>query len=37
LAGKAEAEYVEIMNALDLPDPKMMDIAVLANLICGVL
>jgi glyoxylase-like metal-dependent hydrolase (beta-lactamase superfamily II) len=37
LAGKTEAEYVEIMNALDLPDPKMMDVAVPANLICGVL
>lgn len=35
LAGKTEAEYVRIMQALDLPDPKMMDIAVPANLACG--
>lgn len=35
LAGKSEAEYVEIMNNLDLPDPKLMDIAVPANLTCG--
>ncbi len=37
LAGKTEAEYVDIMNSLDLPDPKMMDIAVPANLACGQL
>lgn len=35
LAGKSEAEYVAIMNALNLPNPKMMDIAVPANLACG--
>lgn len=35
LAGKSEAEYVEIMNNLDLPDPKLMDVAVPANLACG--
>tara|TARA_R110000787_G_scaffold123580_8_gene234645 strand:- start:9594 stop:10289 length:696 start_codon:yes stop_codon:yes gene_type:complete len=35
LAGKTEAEYVEIMNNLNLPDPKLMDIAVPANLACG--
>lgn len=35
LAGKSEAEYADIMNNLDLPDPKMMDIAVPANLACG--
>ncbi|MBY8966389.1 MBL fold metallo-hydrolase [Algiphilus sp.] len=35
LAGKTEAEYVDIMNNLNLPDPKMMDIAVPANLACG--
>jgi sulfur dioxygenase len=35
LAGKSEAEYVEIMNHLDLPDPAMMDIAIPANLACG--
>ncbi len=35
IAGKTEQEYVEIMNKLDLPDPKLMDIAVPANLACG--
>jgi glyoxylase-like metal-dependent hydrolase (beta-lactamase superfamily II) len=35
IAGKTEAEYVAIMNALNLPDPKLMDIAVPANLACG--
>jgi glyoxylase-like metal-dependent hydrolase (beta-lactamase superfamily II) len=35
LAGKSEAEYVEIMNNLNLPDPKMMDVAIPANLACG--
>lgn len=35
LAGKSEAEYVEIMNNLNLPDPKLMDVAVPANLACG--
>ena len=35
LAGKSEAEYVAIMQGLKLPDPKMMDIAVPANLACG--
>ena len=35
LAGKSETEYVDIMNNLDLPDPKLMDIAVPANLACG--
>lgn len=35
LAGKTEAEYVEIMDNLHLPKPKMMDIAVPANLACG--
>jgi sulfur dioxygenase len=28
-------EYVELMNSLDLPNPKMMDIAVPANQSCG--
>lgn len=28
-------EYVQIMNALHLPNPKMMDVAVPANLRCG--
>lgn len=35
LAGKSEAEYVDIMNNLNLPDPKLMDVAVPANLACG--
>ncbi len=35
LAGKTEAEYVEIMRNLNLPNPKMMDVAVPANLACG--
>lgn len=35
LAGRTEAEYVEIMNNLNLPDPKMMDVAIPANLACG--
>lgn len=36
LAGKSEAEYIAIMNNLNLPDPKMMDVAVPANLACGM-
>jgi glyoxylase-like metal-dependent hydrolase (beta-lactamase superfamily II) len=36
LAGKSRAEYIDIMNNLDLPDPKMMDVAVPANLDCGL-
>lgn len=35
VAGKTEAEYVAIMNGLNLPNPKLMDIAVPANLACG--
>ena len=35
LAGKSEAEYARIMNNLNLPDPKLMDVAVPANLACG--
>lgn len=35
LAGKSESEYVEIMNGLNLPNPKMMDVAIPANLACG--
>ena len=35
LAGKSEAEYVAIMHSLNLPNPKLMDIAVPANLACG--
>lgn len=32
---KSAAEYADIMNNLNLPNPKMMDIAVPANLNCG--
>ncbi|MEN8820511.1 MAG: MBL fold metallo-hydrolase [Abyssibacter sp.] len=35
LAGRSREEYIEIMAALNLPDPTMMDIAVPANLACG--
>ena len=35
LAGKSRAEYVEIMNNLNLPNPRMMDVAIPANLSCG--
>lgn len=35
LAGKSAAEYATIMNGLNLPNPRMMDIAVPANLACG--
>lgn len=35
LAGKTEADYVQIMNNLNLPNPKLMDVAVPANLACG--
>lgn len=35
LAGRTREEYMEIMNNLDLPDPKLMDEAIPANLACG--
>ncbi len=35
LAGKTKAEYVSIMKNLNLPNPKLMDTAVPANLLCG--
>lgn len=35
LAGMTKAGYVEIMNNLSLPNPKLMDVAVPANLACG--
>ncbi|MCH9829733.1 MAG: MBL fold metallo-hydrolase [Gammaproteobacteria bacterium] len=35
LAGKTRDEYVQIMENLNLPNPKMMDVAVPANLACG--
>lgn len=35
LAGKTREQYIEIMNNLNLPDPKLMDVAIPANLACG--
>ena len=35
LARKTREQYVALMRALNLPDPKMMDIALPANLHCG--
>lgn len=35
LAGKTKAEYVAIMRNLKLPDPRLMDVAIQANLACG--
>ena len=35
LAGKSQAEYIAIMDNLNLPDPTLMDITVPANLACG--
>ena len=36
LAGKTREEFVEIMNNLNLPDPKLIDLAVPANRYCGI-
>lgn len=36
LAGKSRNQFIELMNGLNLPKPKMMDLAVPANRICGV-
>lgn len=33
---RSSEEYTELMNGLDLPDPKMMDIAVPANMSVGM-
>lgn len=33
---RSEQEYVDLMNSLKLPNPKLMDIAVSQNLVCGV-
>jgi glyoxylase-like metal-dependent hydrolase (beta-lactamase superfamily II) len=35
IAGRTEEEYAALMNNLQLPRPKMMDVAVPANLACG--
>jgi len=36
LAGQTEAEFIQIMDTLNLPKPKLIDIAVPANKKCGV-
>ena len=36
LAGKTREEFIAIMNNLNLPKPKLIDIAVPANRMCGV-
>ncbi|MGB3288544.1 MAG: MBL fold metallo-hydrolase [Burkholderiaceae bacterium] len=36
LAGKTREQYIEIMQGLNLPNPKMMDMAIPANLACGL-
>jgi glyoxylase-like metal-dependent hydrolase (beta-lactamase superfamily II) len=36
LAGKSRDEFIEIMNNLNLPKPRLIDIAVPANRMCGV-
>jgi hypothetical protein len=33
---RSEREYVELMRGLKLSNPKLMDVAVPANLACGV-
>ncbi|MDP9139619.1 MAG: MBL fold metallo-hydrolase [Pseudomonadota bacterium] len=35
LAGKTRDQYIETMSNLKLPNPKLMDVAVAANLACG--
>jgi sulfur dioxygenase len=35
LANKSEDQYVDIMRSLILPNPRLMDVAVPANLACG--
>ena len=35
LAGKSRQEFIEIMHNLDLPKPKLIDVAVPANRLCG--
>ena len=36
LANRSEEQYVDIMRNLNLPNPKMMDEAIPANLACGM-
>lgn len=35
LSGRTRDQYIEIMRHLELPDPRMMDVAIPANLACG--
>lgn len=35
LAGRSRADFIELMNHLDLPDPRLIDVALPANLRCG--
>jgi glyoxylase-like metal-dependent hydrolase (beta-lactamase superfamily II) len=35
IAGRSRAEFIEIMNGLGLPRPKLIDVAVPRNLVCG--
>lgn len=37
LAGKSVEEFKQIMDNLNLPNPKLMDVAVPANLKCGLI
>jgi sulfur dioxygenase len=36
LAGKSRGEFIEIMHNLNLPKPRLIDMAVPANRLCGV-
>jgi len=36
VAGRDRAQFIALMSALDLPPPKRIDVAVPANLACGV-
>jgi hypothetical protein len=36
LAGKSRAQFVALMNGLKIPYPKKIDVALPANLRCGV-
>lgn len=36
LANKTRSDFIQMMDALDLPKPKLIDVAVPANRMCGV-
>lgn len=36
IAGKTRGQYIELMQSLKLADPKLMDVAIPANLACGL-